>query len=736
MIESKEALREALHDEEFVKLESDRYYILATSSYADDRTKVLNVGDTFAIFDRWGDNKQLGQGVQGIYHEGTRFISDTEFRINGYRPLLLSSNIKIENEIFSIDLTNPRIELEEGRVLEKGVIHIARSKFMQEGACYESIVLHNHDVRTHVFETSFFFRSDFRDIFEVRGMKRDKRGTILPPQTNSQGHLKLAYEGLDGIQRIAWVRFESEMEWVEGSSVIFPVRLEPAERVEIRYVIQLQVGDQETAPEDYAVALDKITVGLQDGKRSIASIETDNEQFSNWLDRSKFDLLSVLRHTEQGPYPYAGVPWYNTAFGRDGIITALETLWIAPQIGKGVLLFLAAKQATTHDPFRDAEPGKILHEARGGEMAELNEIPFKQYYGTIDATPLFISLAGSYYKRTADIETIQTIWPNIQRALEWIEKHGDIDGDGFVEYKQKMESGLLNQGWKDSHDSVSHEDGTLADPSIALCEVQGYVYDAYEQAAYLARALGKTDEAGALHVKAGTLKERFNDVFWDDAMQMYVLALDGNKKPCRIKTSNAGQCLFTGIVPPERAARMVKAIMQPDMFSGWGVRTLSSDEKRYNPMSYHNGSVWPHDTALVAAGMARYGFVKESMQLMQGLFHACLFLDLQRLPELFCGFPFRYGEAPTSYPVACVPQAWSVAAVFLLMQSCLQISIDAPEKKLIFSNPHLPEYLKQVTIRNLKVADGVFEIEFTRHRRDVSINTITKPGGWQVVVYQ
>jgi glycogen debranching enzyme len=736
MIESKEALRELLHDEEFVRLGSDRYYILATSSYADDRTKVLNFGDTFAIFDRWGDNKQLGQGVQGIYHEGTRFISDTEFRINGYRPLLLSSNIKIENEIFSIDLTNPRIELDEGRILEKGVIHIGRSKFLQEGACYESIVLYNHDIRSHVLETSFFFRSDFRDIFEVRGMKREKRGTILPPETNAEGHLKLAYEGLDGISRTAWIRFETHMEWVEGSSVIFPVRLEPGERVEIRYAIHLQVGDNVVVPDPYSVALDKVMVGLQEGKKSIAAIDTDNEQFSNWLDRSKFDLLSVLRQTEHGPYPYAGVPWYNTPFGRDGIITALETLWIAPQIGKGVLSFLAANQATAHDPFRDAEPGKILHEARGGEMAELNEVPFKQYYGTIDATPLFISLAGNYYKRTADLDTIRSIWPNVMLALDWIEKYGDIDGDGFVEYKQKMESGLLNQGWKDSHDCISHEDGRLAEPSIALCEVQGYVYDAYRQAAYLAEALGDNTRAHTLESKAETLKTHFNEVFWDEPMQMYVLALDGQKKPCRVKTSNAGQCLFTGIVPPDRAARMVKALMQPDMFSGWGLRTLSSEARRYNPMSYHNGSVWPHDTALVAAGMARYGYMKECMQLMEGLYNACLFIDLQRLPELFCGFPFRYGEAPTSYPVACVPQAWSVAAVFLLLQSCLQITVDAPQKKLIFNNPLLPDYLKQVTLRNLKVPGGVFEVEFARHRRDVGINTICKPEGWQVVIYQ
>ncbi len=720
-----------------LKEENDRYYILASSSYADDQTRVLNFGDTFAIFDRWGDAKQLGTGVQGIYHEGTRFLSDLEFRLNGHRPVLLSSAVKNENEIFSIDLTNPTISLDNGLVIDKGVIHIGRNKFLQEGICYETITLHNYDVRPYSLQASFVFRSDFSDIFEVRGMVRKIRGEVLPPEISKDGHLKLSYIGLDGIRRTTWIHFEAGREWIEAGSIVYPVRLEPGAHVEIRYTLQFEVGGEDNvAPDNQREAFRKIQQARDQGKERMASITCTNEEFSDWIDRSKFDLISLLRHTRYGWYPYAGVPWYNTPFGRDAIITAMESLWIAPDIARGVLLFLAANQAMELDPFRDAEPGKILHEARGGEMAALNEIPFRQYYGTIDATPLFISLAGQYYKRTGDKETIRMIWENINMALNWIHQYGDVDGDGFVEYQQKEASGLFNQGWKDSHDCISHEDGKIAQPSIALCEVQGYVYDAYLQVAYLGDMMGEAKKAKEYRRMAKELKKRFNDVFWDSELGCYVLALDRDKNPCRIKTSNAGQCLFTGIVSKARAKKLVDTLMQPDMFTGWGIRTLSSTAARYNPMSYHNGSVWPHDSALVAYGMAKYGFVNESMKIMSGLFQACLYIDLKRLPELFCGFSYRAGEAPTSYPVACVPQAWSVAAVFLLIQACLQITIDVPAKVISFNDPRLPQYLDRVRVTNLQVPDGVFEFEFHRHRSDVGIQTLNKPEDWKVIVYK
>src|SRR5690606_20654744 len=561
-----------------------------------------------------------------------------------------------ENEILSIDLTNARMKGQRGNPVEKGVLHISRSKFLLDGICHEKISFHNYDVQDHVFEYRLTFDGDFKDIFEIRGIDRSNRGVHEPAETDGKRMLTIGYTGLDGVLRTAGIRFTEDMSWEGQHSAYRKVTLKAGELREISYSIQCFTGAAASTSSGYEEALDTVFASLTAKKQLISEIRTSNEQFTHWIERSKKDLISLLTQTDHGLYPYAGVPWYNTIFGRDGIITAFESLWVAPEVARGVLRYLAANQATAEDPFRDAEPGKILHEVRRGEMAALDEIPFRKYYGTIDATPLFVALAGHYYKRTADKATIQSIWPNIEQAILWIERYGDVDNDGFVEYQKYLESGLVNQGWKDSHDCIFHEDGTLAKPPIALCEVQGYVYDAYKQASYLAKAFNKVAQASDWKQKAAVLKKKFNEEFWDAEMGVFVLALDGEKKPCRVKTSNAGQCLFTGIADRSKAKRMGKTLMQSDIFCGWGIRTVSEKSARYNPMSYHNGSVWPHDTALVASGMARYGMVHPSMLLMEGLFSASLYIDLQRLPELFCGFSMRHGEAPTSYPVACMPQ--------------------------------------------------------------------------------
>jgi glycogen debranching enzyme len=445
-----------------------------------------------------------------------------------------------------------------------------------------------------------------------------------------------------------------------------------------------------------------------------------------WLDRSIADLSMLTSILPTGPFPYAGVPWYSTTFGRDGIITALECLWVDPSLACGVLKFLAATQATTVDPQNDAEPGKILHEARHSEMALTHEIPFGRYYGSVDSTPLFVILAAAYWRRTGDTMLVHDIWPNIEAALEWIDRWGDADGDGFVEYARRSDEGLVQQGWKDSHDSVFHADGRMADAPIALCEVQGYVYDAKLAAATLARVVGNPALALALETQARQLRERFQAAFWCEEIGTYAIALDGAKRQCKVASSNAGQTLWSGIASPEHANRIVDGLMADDFFSGWGIRTIRAGSARYNPMSYHNGSVWPHDNALIAIGMARYGRNEAAMQLLTSMFDASLHFSGHRLPELFCGFARRSGAGPTLYPVACSPQAWAAAAIFGMLQACLGLDIDAARCEISLRTPRLPSFIDWIRITRLGAPAPDADLLLQRYERNVGIEVVRK----------
>jgi glycogen debranching enzyme len=719
----------------------EQYYILSTSSRIDDRTRVLKHGDTFAVFDRFGDIEGYGMGGLGIYHLDTRFVSRLTLRLEGKRPLLLGSMVKDDNAVLAIDAMNQDITRHGSVAIPHGTVHVFRSRLLWNETCYERIRVHNYGRNAVHLALTLGIAASFDDIFEVRGAERKQRGRRQPTQVGTDS-LLYGYEGLDGCQRRTRVLFDPAPNTLNEEEARYEVSLEPGEEAEYRYAIRCEVDQPQAASEPvprmslrYDDAARQVSAALQRARADCAEISTSNEQFNNWLNRSFADLDMMRSETPYGPYPYAGVPWFCTAFGRDGILTALECLSFNPAFARGVLAYLSATQAEDERAEQDAEPGKVLHETRGGEMAAVGEVPFHRYYGSIDSTPLFVMLAGAYYERTGDLTFVETLWPHVLRALEWIERRGDTDGDGFVEYMRRSENGLIQQGWKDSDDSVFHADGTLAPAPIALCEVQGYVYAAKRAAATLAQALGDEARAHALTQAADALRRRFEAAFWCENLSSYALALDGDKRACRVRTSNAGHCLFTGIATEEHAQRVAATLTSEAAFSGWGIRTVAAGEARYNPMSYHNGSVWPHDNAVIAAGFARYGLNAEAARILMGLLDASLFFDQHRLPELFCGFPRRPGEAPTQYPVACSPQAWAAAAVFMILESCLGLRVQGAQRRVVFTNPFLPPALARVTIRNLRIGDASLDVVATRHEEgDVGVNVVGGKGKVDVMV--
>ncbi len=708
------------------KKQDDSFYVLATSSLTEEKTFLLKHDDSFGIFNKYGDIRSFDKSVQGFFHNGTRFLSEFQLKINGQKPLYLSSGLREGNELFSVDLTNPDIIEENKLKLEKGLIHIMRKKILWDGIFYEQLFFYNYSLLKINFSIELSFDANFDDIFEVRGIQRVQKGTKHPLKIEND-NLVIGYLGLDQVERRTEISLHPDPDKVEGNVAVYNIILNPGQSFLISMTAAFIIGGEKEAEVlSFQLAVKKHKRRLEFANKSSCEIISSNDRFNHWINRSKADLLTMITETPFGSYPYAGIPWYNTPFGRDGIITALECLWISPEVAKGVLQNLASTQAKEKDSYRDAEPGKILHESRKGEMVELNEIPFKQYYGSIDSTPLFIVLAGAYYCRTHDLETIKALWPNLELALSWIDQYGDIDGDKFVEYERKEGSGLFNQGWKDSHDSVSYSDGKIADTPIALCEVQGYVYDAWLKASILAEALGFKEKAAELIKRAKELKEKFVKEFWSDEKSIYYLALDGDKKPCNIISSNAGHCLFSGIATHDHAKRIAHHLLSNDMFNGWGIRTLATSEARYNPMSYHNGSVWPHDNALIAYGFSKYGLKEEVKKIAAGLFDASLFIEGQRLPELFCGFKRRPGEAPTAYPVACSPQAWSVAAAFMIIQSLLGLEIDHCNNTIRFYKPVLPDFMDFLTIKNLKFRSLFLDIQITKTAESVSIALLNK----------
>jgi glycogen debranching enzyme len=712
---------------------NNQFYILAESSLADDRAVVLKSGDTFALFDHYGDIRPYGLGEQGIFHEGTRFLSLSDLRIDNKRPLFLSSRANHGGVMLNIDLSNTDLLGRDDSPISRGTIHIARCKFLWQGTCFEELQVSNFGQQAIDFRLSLNFDADFADIFEVRGTRRMRRGEKFPP-TATQDAIFFMYKGLDTVTRTTKISFRPTADALGNGRAEFPLHLAARATQKIYISIECGVGSVASESPPFEVAQRAIFHEVEQLNVETAHIETSKGTFNASLERSRTDIFMMLTRTPHGLYPYAGVPWFSAPFGRDGIITALQTLWLNPAIARGVLAFLAATQASNRDDASDADPGKIIHEMRGGEMAALGEIPFRRYYGSVDATPLFVMLAGSYYSHTADLDFIETIWPNIEAAMHWIDTYGDADGDGFIEYAQRSEKGLRHQGWKDSWDAVSHADGRLANEPIALCEVQGYVYAAKRSFSRLCLVLGDKNRAQLLEQEAQSLKERFDRAFWCEQKSTYALALDANKEQCEVRSSNPGHCLYSGIANPDRAARIVRTLLSETSFSGWGIRTLDSSEIRYNPMSYHNGSVWPHDNAISALGFSLFGFKEEALRLCSSIFQLSQGVHLSRLPELVCGFPKVGDQNPTLYPVACSPQAWAAGSVFMMLQACLGLEIDAPSHTIRFTKPLLPSVLTDLRIRNLRVGPSLVDLSLHRYPDNVGINVDRRSGPVEIVV--
>ena len=715
--------------------QSGEQYVLATSAMVAEKSRTVKHANTFAVFDSHGDIHRSASGDQGIYHNGTRFLSDYQFYLQGERPMLLSSDISQDNHMITVDLANPDLLTAKGaRKIDRGEVHIFRSKFLWQGRCYEKYRIRNFGLAPLVFDISIRFGSDFADIFEVRGMSRARKGQFNTAVVK-ESVVELPYQGLDGVSRRTRLEFSIKPDKLNDHEAIKRICLDVDQEIIFEVIVSCLYDHEAQAQSgSYPAAYQESSKLLQMARGRECEIDSTNENFNMLINRATSDLRMLLTQQDGHLYPYAGIPWFCTPFGRDGLITALETLWFNADISRGVLNYLAAQQATEVNALQDAEPGKILHEIRMGEMTNAGELPFAKYYGSADATPLFIILAGKYLERSGDIDFARKIWPHVERGLGWIAEFGDRDGDGFVEYERQSEHGLENQSWKDASDSVFHQDGALAKAPIAICEVQGYVFAAKKGAAYLAEHLGMRERAQLLQHEASELKKRFEQTFWDSELGGYILALDKDKKPCRVKASNMGHCLYSRIASPRRAGIVADTLMGDAFFSGWGIRTLAQGQPRFNPMSYHNGSVWPHDNAMIAEGFANYGFKHEAGRILEAMCQMSQFTELNRFPELFCGFRKRPNQGPTLYPVACSPQAWSAAGIFSLLRSCLGFSIDALDRQIRFFKPYLPGNLGTVTIRHMPIGEGEIDFEAVRHENDVSIHVIRRTSGISVMI--
>jgi glycogen debranching enzyme len=670
-------------------------------------THVLKDGDSFLVANAYGD---IEGRSDGLFHDDTRLLSLFRLHIADVPPELLSSAVTRDNVFFVSHLTNRPLPELGAPAAASGLIHIVRTRFLCADRLYEHTCCRNYGQHPVRAPLRLEFGSDFRDMFEVRGCVRAERGEVLVPRVRD-GSVQFAYRGLDGRLRTSAIAFSRAPTRLTTDTAEFALQLEPGGSDELF----IEVG---LAPESlpsrtrYRDAAARARRRMRGRQRRGARVRGEEPLFTSWMERSRADLALLTSDLPTGPYPYAGIPWFSTPFGRDAVITSLQTLWLNPDLARGVLAFLSAHQATEDSAFLDSAPGKIMHETRKGEMSELRELPFGLYYGGVDTTPLFVMLAGAFARRTGDLAFVDSLWPALRAAIGWIERVCDSHPDGFLSYARARESGLANQGWKDSEDSVFHADGRIPHGPIALVEVQGYVFSALRAMAELALRRGEREDASRWQARAHVLRESIERRFWMDDLGFYGIAIDGDGELCRVRSSNPGHLLYVGLPDPTRAATIGSQLLAPDFYTGWGIRTLASGQARFNPMSYHNGSVWPHDTAICAAGIAHQDR-SGALRVLRAVFETATHFEM-RLPELFCGFAREHGATPVSYPVACLPQAWAAGAAFMLLQACLGVEVDGWANEIRIDHPQLPLGIDQVALRGLRVGDHRLDLVFKR----------------------
>ena len=667
----------------------------------------LKDGDAFLVANSYGDI--LG-GVDGFFDDDTRLLSRLRLLIGGRAPSRLGSGVSRDNVIFTFHGANRRLPQMGEKATPPGVLHIERRRFLWGRRLFERLRVINHSLDHEILPVAYEFAADFRDVFEIRGMKREARGKHARAKAEGR-RVSFHYAGLDKVERATIIEFSEPPGRLTGERAEFMIPLSPHGRFDLYLEVGREVDEVPNRARYRSAAARAIVAQRRRGHHG-ATVRVRGPRFNQWLEQSRSDIALLTTVLETGPYPYAGIPWFSTPFGRDGIITAWQMLWVDPSLARGVLTYLARRQAHDVSAFRDSAPGKIMHETRHGEMANLNEIPFGLYYGGVDTTPLFVALAGAYADRTGDLAFIRTLWPALTGALAWLDTFADASGDGLVTYARGAKTGLANQGWKDSEDSIFHADGRFPDGPVALVEVQGYAFAAYRAMAGLGERLGRGDVV-RWRVRAEAIRRMVEDRFWMEDEGFYGVAIDGEGVLCRPLASNAGHLLFVGLPSPERAERVGRRLLTPGFLTGWGLRTLASESVRYNPMSYHNGSVWPHDTAICAAGLSRYGHRGSAALVLESLFQAASHFDL-RLPELFCGFSRRAGEPPIAYPVACMPQAWAAGSVFMVLQACLGLEIDGWAGKVMLTRPHLPQGVDRVALRGLELGELRVDVRLGR----------------------